>query len=108
MGKLKPLTFQGETIDGKRLVTQTIRSTTPDKAPTNIRQVPDKAPIIVPDKKSTEIQAESDFEGILTTCENNHVISKHGKTDTRIPILTANTPYEDTNEQWLAECDELF
>jgi len=108
MGKLKPLTVQGETIDGKRLVTQTIRSTTPDKAPTNIRQVPDKAPIIFPDKKSTEIQAESDFEGILTTCENNHVISKHGKTDTRIPILTANTPYEDTNEQWLAECDELF
>ena len=108
MGKLKSLTFQAKTDDGKRLVTKTIESMRPDKAPTNIRQVSDKAPIIFPDKKGIEMQAKRDFEEILTTCENNHVISKQGNKNTRIPILTANTPYEDTNEQWLAECDELF
>jgi hypothetical protein len=107
MGKLKPLTFQGESIDGKRLVTQTIRSTTPDKAPTNIRQVPDKAPIMFPDKKGIEIQAESDFEEILTTCENNHVISKQGNKNTRVPLLASKTSYKDTND-WSSECDELF
>ena len=48
-----------------------------------------------------------DFEEILTTCESNYGISKHGKTDTRIPILASNTSYKDTND-WSSECDELF
>ena len=107
MGKLKSLTFQAKTDDRKRLVTKTIESMSPDKAPTNIRQVPDKAPIMFPDKKSIEIQIESDFEGILTTCENNHVISKQGNKNTRAPLLASNTSYTDTSD-WLSECDELF
>lgn len=107
MGKLKSLTFQAKTDDGKRLVKTTIESMSPDKTPTNIRQVPDKAPIMFPDKKSNETQAESDFEGILTTCENNHVISKQGNKNTRVPLLAYNTAYKDTND-WSSECDELF
>ena len=107
MGKLKALTFQAKTDDGKRLVTKTIESMSPDKAPTIIRQVPDKAPIMFPDKKSIEIQAESDFERILTTCENNHVISKQGNKNTRVPLLACNRSYTDTSD-WSSECDELF
>ena len=107
MGKLKSLTFQAKTDDGKRLVTKTIESMSPDKAPTIIRQVPDKAPIMFPDKKSNGIKAESDFEGILTTCENNHVISKQGNKNTRVPLLASSTSYKDTN-YWSSECDELF
>ena len=107
MGKLKSLTFQAETHDGKRLVTKTIESMRPDKPPTYIRHVPDKAPIMLPDKKSIEIKAESDFEEVLTTCENNHVISKQGNKNTRVPLLASNKSYKDTND-WSSECDELF
>ena len=107
IGKLKSLTFQARTDDGKRLITKTIEPMSSDKAPTNIRQVPDKAPIMFPDKKSIEIQAESDFEEILTTCESNYGKSKQGKTNTRVPILASNTSYKDTND-WLSQCDELF
>jgi maltodextrin utilization protein YvdJ len=107
MGKLKSLTFQAETDDGKRLVKTTLESISSDKAPTTIRQLPDKAPIMFPDKKSNETQIENDFEEILTTCENNHVISKQGNKNTRVSLLATNTSHEDTNE-WLIGCDELF
>ena len=107
MGKLKSLTFQAETDDGKRLVTKTIESMRPDKSPITTRQLPDKAPIISPDKKVVQSEAESDFETIFTTCENNHVISKQDNKKTRVPILASNTSYKDTND-WLSECDELF
>ena len=85
MGKLKSLTFQAETDDGKRLVKTTLESISSDKAPTTIRQLPDKTPIMFPDKKSVEAQTESDFQEILTTCENNHVISKQANKNTRVP-----------------------
>ena len=108
MGKLSSLNFQAETDDGKRLVKNTLKPICPDNGLTTIRQVPDKAPIIYPDKQSDEIKAESGFEQILTTCETNYGISKHGKKNTRVPILAPDSSYEATNEQWLAECDELF
>ena len=107
MGKLKAFTFKAETKDGKRLIKSTLRRMSPDKDPITIRQLSDKAPIISPDKKSDEIQADSAFEKILTTCEINYGMSKHGKTDTRVPILASNTSYKDTND-WISECDELF
>lgn len=107
MGKLKSLTFQAETDDGKRLVTKTIESMRPDKTPITTRQLPDKAPIIFPDKEADKSEAESDFEEILTTCETNHVISKQGKKILRVPLLASNTAYKDTDD-WSSECDELF
>ena len=107
MGKLKAFTFNAETKDGKRLIKSTLRKMSPDKDPISIRQLSDKAPILSPDKKSDEIQAESDFEKILTTCEINHVISKQGNKNTRVSLLATNTSHEDTNE-WLVGCDELF
>ena len=107
MGKLNALTFQAESNDGKRLIKDTLKPICPDNGLTTIRQVADKAPIIYPDKQSDEIKAESAFEAILTTCNTNYVISKQGKTDTRIPILASNTSYKDTND-WISECDELF
>ena len=107
MGKLKAFTFQAETDDGKRLLTDTLQIMVPDKAPITIRQVPDKVPITSPDKEVVQSEAKSDFEKILTTCETNYGISKQGKTDTRIPILASNTSYKDTND-WLSECDEIF
>jgi hypothetical protein len=107
MGKLKAITFQAETDDGKRLRTDTLRIMSSDKAPTTIRQIPDKAPITSPDKEVDKSEADSAFEKILTTCEINYGISKHGKTDTRVPLLACNTSYKDTND-WSSECDDLF
>jgi hypothetical protein len=108
MGKLKDIRFEAEILEGEKLNKDTIKPFIADIIPTSSRQAPDKAPIIYSDKQSDEIKAESGFEQILTTCETNYGISKHGKTDTRVPILTPDTSYGDTNEQWLAECDELF
>ena len=107
MGKLKAFTFNAETKDGKRLIKSTLRRMSPDKDPITIRQLSDKAPIISPDKKSDEIQADSAFEKILTTCEINYGISKHGKTDTRVPLLACSARHTD-NQNWASECDELF
>ena len=107
MGKLKAFTFKAETKDGKRLIKSTLRKMSPDKDPISIRQLSDKAPILSPDKKSDEIQAESDFEKILTTCEINHIISKHGKTIPSVPIAARNTSDKDINA-WSSECDEFF
>jgi hypothetical protein len=108
MGKLKVFTFQAETDDGKRLRTDTLQIMPSDKAPTTIRQIPDKAPITSPDKEVDKSEADSAFEKILTTCEINYGISKQGNKNTRVPILNTKTPDEDTNEQWLADYDELF
>ena len=107
MGKLKSFTFQAETDDGKRLLTNTLQIMHSDKTPIRLRQLPDKVPIISPDKESDKSEAEHAFEKILTTCETNYGISKHGKTDTRVPLLASNTSYKDTND-WLSECDEIF
>jgi len=108
MGKLKSLTFQAETDDGKRLVTKTIESMRPDKTPITTRQLPDKAPIIFPDKEADKSEAESDFEEILTTCENNHVISKQGDKKTRSSTLALDTPKTDTSQDWSDQCNNLF
>ena len=106
MGKLKVFTFQAETDDGKRLLTNTLQIMHSDKAPITSRQLPDKVPIISPDKEADKSEAQSDFEKILTTCETNYGISKQGKTILRVPIPTTDTLYKDTNEEWLNE-DEL-
>jgi len=108
MGKLKSLTFQAETDDGKRLVTKTIESMRPDKTPITTRQLPDKAPIIFPDKEVDKSEAESDFEEILTTCETNHVISKQGDKKTRSSTLALDTPKTDTSQDWSDQCNNLF
>ena len=108
MGKLKSLTFQAETDDGKRLVTKTIESMRPDKTPITTRQLPDKAPIIFPDKEADKSEAESDFEEILTTCETNHVISKQGDKKTRSSTLALDTPKTDTSQDWSDQCNNLF
>ena len=107
MGKLSSLTFQAETDDGKRLLKNTLKPIWPDSSLIAIRQVSDKAPTIFPDKHILKTKQKTDFEEIFTTCKSNHVISKQGKTDTRVPILASNTSYKDTND-WLSECDEIF
>ena len=107
MGKLSSLNFQAETDDGKRLLKNTLKPIWPDSSLIAIRQVSDKAPTIFPDKHILETKQKTDFEEIFTTCKSNHVISKQGKTDTRVAILASNTSYKDTND-WLSECDELF
>jgi hypothetical protein len=107
MGKLKDIRFEAEVLEGEKLDKDTIKPFIPDKFPISSRQAPDKSPTVLPDKQLQETDAKKDFEEILTTCKTNYGISKHGKTDTRIPILASNTSYKDTND-WLSECDELF
>ena len=80
----------------------------PDKALITARQVPDKVPIISPDKEVVQSEAESDFEEILTTCETHHVISKQGKTILRVPLPTTDTSYESANKVWLDQCEDFF
>jgi len=108
MGKLKSLTFQAKTDDGKRLVKTTLESISSDKSPTTIRQLPDKAPIISPDKEVDKSEAESAFEKILTTCETNQVISKQGDKKTRLSTLAIGIPKIDANQDWSDQCDNLF
>ena len=107
MGKLKAFTFQAETDGGKRLRTDTLRIMSSDNALTTIRKIPDKARITSPDKEVDKSETGSAFEKILSTCEINYGISKHGKTDTRVPILASNTSCKDIND-WSSECDRLF
>ena len=108
MGKLKLLTFQAQTVDGKRLVTKTIEPMSPDKPPITTRQLSDKVPIISPDKHLEKTKAMPDFEEILTTCKTNYGISKQGKTDTRIPITNTEKVREQTNDEWLKDADTYF
>ena len=108
MGKLKAFTFQAETDGGKRLRTDTLRIMSSDNALTTIRQIPDKYPIIFPDKEVDKSEAESDFEEILTTCETNHVISKQGDKKTRSSTLALDTPKTDTSQDWSDQCNNLF
>ena len=107
MGKLKDIRFEAEIVEGEKLNKDTIKPFIADIIPISSRQEPDKPPINAPDKHLEKPKAMPDFEEILTTCKTNYGISKHGKTDTRIPILASNTSYKDTND-WLSECDELF
>ena len=107
MGKLKDIRFEAEIVEGEKLNKDTIKPFIADIIPISSRQEPDKPPINVPDKHLEKTKAKTDFEEILTTCITNYGISKHGKTDTRVPILASNTSYKDTND-WSSECDELF
>ena len=107
MGKLKDIRFEAEILEGEKLNKDTIKPFIADIIPISSRQEPDKPPINVPDKHLEKTKAKTDFEEILTTCKTNYGISKHGKTDTRVPILASNTSYKDTND-WSSECDELF
>jgi len=107
MGKLKDIRFEAEVLEGEKLDKDTVKPFIADISLTSSRHEPDKPPINVPDKHLKKTKTEADFEAILTTCNTNYGISKHGKKDTRIPILASNTSYEDTND-WLSECDELF
>ena len=104
MGKLKDIRFEAEVLEGEKLDKDTIKPFIPDKFPISSRQAPDKSPTVLPDKQLQETDAEKDFEEILTTCESNYGISKHGKTDTRIPISRSNT----LSNTWLKDCDDYF
>jgi hypothetical protein len=107
MGKMKSLTFQAESDNGEKLNKNTFKTITSYKIPTTIRQIADKSPIISSDIEVAYDEDGCDFEQILTTCENNHVISKQGNKITRAPVLASNRSYTDT-KGWLLTCDELF
>ena len=122
MGKLKPIRFQAETEDGKKLLKDTLRpmyNSAPHKSPTTARQLPDKNLIADPDKGIAQTPTEPSQESISTTCANNYVISKQVSEHTSNPIspIDETTRVQNqTDEEWLAEyeeqwaleCDELF
>ena len=107
MGKLKDIRFEAMILEGEKLDKDTLKPSIAHNFQKNIRQAPDKSPTISPDKQLQETDSETGFKEILTTCKTNYGISKQGKTDTRIPIHTSNTPYKDVNE-WLSGCDDYF
>jgi hypothetical protein len=107
MGKLKDIRFEAEILEGEKLYKDTIKPSKADITPICSRQEPDKPPTNVPDKHLEKTKENTEFEEIFATCRTNYGISKHGKTDTRIPILALNTPCKDTSD-WSSECDELF
>ena len=83
MGKLKDIRFEAKILEGEKLYKDTIKPSKADIIPICSRQEPDKPPANVPDKHFKKTKANTEFEEILSTCEINYGISKHGKTDTR-------------------------
>ena len=104
MGKLKDIRFEAMILEGEKLDKDTLKPSIADNFQKNIRQQPDKARTIYPDKHLEKTKTETDFEEIFTTCKTNYGKGNHGKKDTRVPIHTSNT----LSNTWLNDCDDYF
>ena len=113
MGKLKDIRFEAEVLEGDKLDKDTLRPSLTHIYPITSRQRPDKTPTIFPDKHILETKQKTDFEEIFTTCKSNHVISKQGKTDTRVSISyprpkDVTDADADADARWLLQCEDYF
>ena len=120
MGKLKAFTFCAKVTKGRRLDSGTLvplMSKPPkllivsNKAPTKFQQLSNKTPTRIANNDSPLPLVINESQENQTTCLNNYGISKQGTTDTRIPVTpvtTTETVREQTNDQWLKDCDSYF
>lgn len=133
MGKLKPLRFQAESLDAKKLDKDTLTLMpefptdnvviNPDNYPITSRQFPDNFPITAPDNDLLQTPAYPAMESNITTCENKYVISKqvseYTSTSTnpsttytdessRVANQTIEEWHADYDAVWSAQCEDLF
>jgi hypothetical protein len=110
MGKLKLVRFKAETSKGNRLDAGTLKGLgSPDNSLITTRQLPDKSPIIFPDKDVNQPHMEHTPETIFTACPNNCVISKQVSEYTSKPTIHRDEikrVQSQTTEEWLVDYGE--
>jgi hypothetical protein len=120
MGKLKGFVFTANISKGKRLDAKSLRPLLNDqlsvmplvnKVQTNVKQFSNNEQTRIANNDSMLAPANAKSNENQTTCLNNYGISKQGTTDTRTsisPITTAKQVREQTNQEWLDDCQNYF
>ena len=118
MGKLSGVVITAKLVNGSRLDKQSIRAfdwapkaeavvgvfaAVPDKSPTNVRQLPDNAPTILPDKESVQTQVVRTFQADSSACDKPCVLSNQVRAY-QAPSYPAHQDVKDqSNDEWLQD-----
>ena len=120
MGKLKNFVFTANISKGKRLDAKSLMPLLNDQSSvvplanniqTNVKQFSNKIQTRIANNDSVLESENTGFQENQTTCLNNYGISKQGNTDTRTPlspITTDKQVREQTNQEWLGDCENFF
>jgi hypothetical protein len=120
MGKLKGFVFTAKISKAKRLDAKSLRPLLNDqlsvmplanKVRTNVKQFSNNEQTRIANNDSVLAPANAKSKENQTACLNNYGISKQGTTDTRIPITPITTTKQvrdQTNEEWLDDCENFF
>jgi hypothetical protein len=120
MGKLKAFVFSANISKGKRLDAKSMRPLLNDQSSvvplanniqTNVQQFSNKIQARIANNDSILELKNTGFQENQTTCLNNYGISKQGTTDTRAPlspVTTTEQAREQTNQEWLDDCENFF
>jgi len=120
MGKLKAFVFTANISKGKRLDAKSLIPLLNDQSSivplanniqTNVQQFSNKIQTRKANNDSLLERENTGFQEKQTTCLNNYGISKQGTTDTRTPlspITTTEQVREQTNQEWLDDCENFF
>lgn len=118
MGKLKGIVITAKLNTGNRLDKKSISlldwaakaetvvsvsATVSDKSPTNVRQLPDNAPTILPDKELVQTQVVRTFQANSSACDKPCVLSNQ----VRAYQAPSYPPHKDvkdqSNDEWLQD-----
>lgn len=120
MGKLKAFVFTANISKGKRLDAKSLMPLLDDQSSvvplahniqTNVKQFSNNIQTKIANNYSVLEPENTGFQENQTTCLNNYGISKQGTTDTRTPlspITTDKQVREQTNQEWLGDCENFF
>jgi len=120
MGKLKTFVFTANISKGKRLDAKSLMPLLNDQSSvvplanniqTNVQQFSNKIQTRKANNDSLLEPENTGFQDNQTTRLNNYGISKQGTTDTRTPlspITTTKQVREQTNQEWLDDCENFF
>jgi len=118
MGKLKGVVITAKLINGNRLDKQSICpfdwapkdetvvgviAAVPDKPPTNLRQVPDIAPTILPDKDFVQTQDVRTFQADSSACDKPHVLSNQARAYQAPHYPVPKDVKDQSNDEWLQD-----
>ncbi|MBQ0759453.1 MAG: hypothetical protein KBT72_07360 [Zhongshania sp.] len=118
MGKLKGVVITAKQVDGNRLDKQSIRAfdwapkteavvgvsaAISDKSPTNVRQLPDNAPTILPDKEIVQAQVMRAFQADSSACEKPCVLSNQARAYQAPTYPVPKDVKEQSNEEWMQD-----
>ena len=120
MGKLKTFVFTANISKEKRLDAKSLMPLLNDQSSvvplanniqTNVQQFSNKIQARIANNDSILELKNTGFQENQTTCLNNYGISKQGTTDTRAPlspVTTTEQAREQTNQEWLDDCENFF